>query len=107
MKLIIMLAIIFLLLASLDGYAEDIAIEYEPLTLDYEAVELGEVVVTEKTISSSEITWTLNEIDTYIKLNEAEIKKFQDNIDYFKKIRLKVEAEAKKVKLSVGPKVES
>ena len=81
---------------------EEISTEYERLTKDYEEKDIGEIVVNQKTISSLDMTWTLNEIDMYIKMNQVQIDKFKDNINDLKEIRYKVESEAKKVKLYKG-----
>lgn len=106
MKILIMvMCAIFLLIGS--AYAEDIATEYTCKTKDYEVDEIGDVIIIEKTVSSIEVPWTLNEIDIYIMMNQDKIKTYQRNIDALKKIREKVEAEAMKIKVNGVKKKES
>ena len=45
------------------------------------------------------MTWTLSEIDYYIETNENKIDQHNKYIEDLKKIRARVEVEAKKVKL--------
>jgi hypothetical protein len=83
---------------------EEIATEFNVITKDYEVTELGQVSVEQVTIEKSTISWTLNEIDYYIEAYGESIKQYQKAVKDMQELRANIEAEAIKVRLSVGEK---
>ena len=97
----------FLVLAIcllMPGWAsgEEIATEYNATTKDYEVTELGQVIVVQVKIEKNAVSWNLDEIDYYIAVYKASVKEYQKIVDDMKELRASIEAEVKKVRLSVG-----
>jgi hypothetical protein len=76
-----------------------------PKTQDFEVSDPGLVVVIETRYK--DITWSLNEIDYYIKQSQSQIQELRDRLDYFIRLREKVKEVVDGVKLKTGSEKES
>lgn len=81
---------------------EEVNVYYKAVTPEGEAAETAQVKVEEvKTVIVRE-TYTVAEIDYYIEVYQGRVQEYQKAVDNLKAMRVKIEAEAKKVKLKVA-----
>ena len=79
---------------------------YKAVTEGYQVGTTGEVIVEEITIIERKVTWSLDEIDEYIKYYQMQIKGFEsqakdlkDAISKLQELKVKIGQEAAKIEL--------
>uniref|UniRef100_A0A6M3KNL3 Uncharacterized protein n=1 Tax=viral metagenome TaxID=1070528 RepID=A0A6M3KNL3_9ZZZZ len=101
-KLIVILSTVFLLAGVGFGFCEEgprLDGLFIPQTKDFESESIGNVIVNQTYNIETKLTWSLDEIDSYITVYQNRIDSYQKYIDRLKELRKIIEKEAVKVKL--------
>ena len=72
---------------------------FEAVTMDGEAVDIGEIQVRRTQIKMESVNFSINEVDQYIKYYDDKKDEIQTFIDELKNLRNNILREAKKIKL--------
>ena len=98
--LVILISVCFLFSFAVAVHAEEknIAKQYTVETPDFIVEDLGSVRVLESTVKVETLSWTLNEIDMCIDMQNSRMDLIQRNLDYLNKLRKNVEMNPKEVK---------